>query len=89
MLITDRESIDNAFYSTFQKIYSRQDVDDSSEAIQEFLDSDGDTKPSEYLNSKVLKEGESNCIEGEITPSKLQHTLFYKMNGSVLQRSMD
>ena len=33
MLITDRQSINDEF----QKIYSKQEVDDSSEAIQEFL----------------------------------------------------
>ena len=34
---------------------------------QEFLDSGDDTLPSDYLNSKVLTEEESNKIEGEIT----------------------
>ena len=42
-----------------KKIYSKLDVDDSSEAIQEFLDSGGDTKPSENLKSKALTEKES------------------------------
>ena len=43
--ITDRQGINNEFHQAFQKIYSKQDVEDSSEAIQKFLDSDGDTKP--------------------------------------------
>ena len=47
--ITDRQGINDEFHQAFQNIYSKQDVEDSSEAIQEFLDSGGDTKPSEYL----------------------------------------
>ena len=43
MPITDRQSITNEFHGAFQKIYSKQDVDDSFEAIQEFLESGGDT----------------------------------------------
>merc|ERR1711872_1147534 len=46
MPITDRQGINDEFHQAFQKIYSKQEVDDSSEAIQEFLDSGGDTRPS-------------------------------------------
>ena len=66
----------------FQKIYSKQNVDDSSEAFKKFLDSLGDTKRSEYLKSKVLTDEESNGIESEITISELQYTLFTKVKGS-------
>ena len=82
MPITGHHSINIEFHSANKKIYSKQDVDDSSEAIQEFLDSGGDTKPSESLKSKVLTDEESNGIEGEITLSDLQYTLFTKRNGS-------
>ena len=61
---------------------TKQDVEDSSEAIQEFLDSDGDTKPSEYLKSKALTNEESKSMEGELTLSELNHALFKKMKGS-------
>mgnify|MGYP003336044648 CR=1 FL=1 len=54
MPITDRIGINDEFHQAFQKIYSKQEVEDSSEAIQDFLDSGGDTKPSEYLQSKAL-----------------------------------
>ena len=74
--------INTVFHLAFQKMYSKQDVEDSSEAIQEFLDSDGDTKPSEYLTSKALTNGESNSIEGEITLTELNHALFKTMKGS-------
>ena len=35
--ITDRQGINDEFHQAFQKIYSKQEVEDSSEAIQEFL----------------------------------------------------
>ena len=37
--ITDRQGINDEFHQAFQKIYNKQDVEDSSEAIQKFLDS--------------------------------------------------
>ena len=82
MPITDLQSITNEFHSAFQKNYSKQDVDGSSEAVQEFLDSGGDTKPSKYLKSKILTDEESNGIEGEFSLSELQYALFSKMKGS-------
>ena len=69
------------FHKALQMIYSKQEVEDSSEAIQEFLDSGGETKPSEYLKSKALTDEERNGIEGEITLSELQYALFKKMKG--------
>ena len=53
MPITDRQGINDEFHQAFQKIYSKQEVDDSPEAIQDFQDSGGDNRPSEYLNSKA------------------------------------
>ena len=79
--ITDRQGINNEFHQAFQKIYSKQDVEDSSEAIQELLDSGGDTRSSEYLKSKTLTDEESESIEGEITLTELC-VLFKKMKGS-------
>ena len=63
--ITDCWGINDEFHQAFQKIYSKQDIEDSSEEIQEFLDSGGDTKPLEYLKSKFLTDEESNGIEGD------------------------
>merc|ERR1711872_1075772 len=82
MPITERQGINDEFHQAFQKIYSRQEVDDSSEAIQDFLDSSGDTRPSEYLNSKALTNKESKSMEDEITLTELNHALFKKMKGS-------
>ena len=44
--ITDRQSITDEFHEAFQKIYSKHKVEDNFEAVQEFLDSGGNTKPS-------------------------------------------
>ena len=63
----DSHSINDEFNQAFQQIYSKQEVEDSSEAIQEFLDSGGNTKPSKYLKTKALTNEESKEIEGEIT----------------------
>ena len=64
--IKDHQGINNKFHKAFQKIYSKQDVDDSSEAIQDFLDSGNDTKPSEYLTNRTLTNEKRGKIEGEI-----------------------
>ena len=69
MPIMDCQSINDEFHQAFQKIYSKQEVEDSSEAIQEFLDCGDDTKPWKYVKSKVLTNEESHGIEGEINPS--------------------
>ena len=53
MPITDRKGINDEFHQAFQKIYSKQDVGDSSEVIKEFLESGGDTKPSKLLRGEV------------------------------------
>ena len=82
MPIKDRQGINDEFHQAFQKIYSKQEVEDSPEAIQEFLDSGGDAQPSEYLNSKALTKEESESIDEEITLTKLNHALFKKMKGS-------
>ena len=81
MPITYRQSINDEIHQVLKKIYSTQEFEDNSEAIQEFLDSGGDTKPLEYLKSKALTNKESNGIEGEITLSELQYVLFKKMKG--------
>ena len=54
--ITDRQGINDELHQAFQKIYSKQEVEDIYEAIQEFLDRCGGTKPSEYLKSKALTD---------------------------------
>ena len=41
--IKDCRGINDEFHKAFQKIYAKQVVDDSSEAIQDFLDSGNST----------------------------------------------
>ena len=50
------------FHQAFKQIYKQQNVENNSEAIQEFLETSGDTKQMEYLRSKALTEEESNLI---------------------------
>ena len=72
--------MDDQFHKVFQKIYNKQDVDDSSEAIKECLDSCGDIKPSKYLKSKALiNKKKRKGMKGGITLSKLQYALFKKI----------
>ena len=80
--VTDRQGINEEFYKAFQKIYAKQNVDDSSEAIQDFLRSGNDTLPSEQLANRTLTDEERDKIEGEITFDKMQYALFKKMKGS-------
>ena len=74
--VMDQQGVNEEFHEAFQKINRKRDVDDSSEAIEEFLDSDDD------LNSKVLTEEESNKVKGEIPLDELQYILFMKMKES-------
>ena len=60
----------------------QQDVEDTSEAIWEFLDSGVVTLPSEYLNKRILTEEKSSKIEGKITLEEIQYGLFTKMRDS-------
>ena len=82
MPVTDRQGINDEFQQVFQKVYSKQDIEDSLGVIQEFVNSSGDTMPLEYLKSKALTNQESESIEGEITLNEVNYTLFKKMKGS-------
>ena len=75
--IKDRQGINDEFPRAFQKIYAKQEnVDDSTEAIQDFLDSGNDTRPSEYITNIALSDAERDKIEGEITLGELEYLLF-------------
>ena len=81
--IKDRQGINDEFHRAFQKIYARQEtVDDSTEAIQDFLNSGNDTLPSEYISNIALSDAERDRAEGEITMQELEYALFKKMKGS-------
>ena len=53
-------------------------MDDSSEVIQDFLDSGNGTRQSEYITNIALSEAERDKIEGEITLGELEYLLFKK-----------
>ena len=53
--IKDRQGINDEFHRASQKIYAKQEnVDDSAEAIQDFLNSGNDTMPSVYISNIAL-----------------------------------
>ena len=71
--IKDRQGINDEFHRAFQKIYARQEnVDDSTEAIQDFLNSGDDTLPSAYISNIALSDAERDRAEGEITMQELE-----------------
>ena len=79
----DRQGINDEFHRAFQKIYAKQEnVDDSTEAIQDFLNSGDDTLPSAYISNIALSDAERDRAEGEITMQELDNSLFKKMKGS-------
>ena len=81
--IKDRQGINDEFHRAFQKIYAKQEnVDDSTEAIQDFLNSGDDTLPSAYISNIALSDAERDRAEGEITMQELEYSLFKKMKGS-------
>ena len=82
-----RQGINDEFHRVFQKIYAKQEnVDDSTEAIQEFLDSGNDTRPSEYITNIALSDAERDKIEGEITIGELEYSLFKQERNYVPKR---
>ena len=65
--IKEYQGINDEFHKAFKKIHAKQDVEDSSEVIQDFLDYSNDTKPSEYLSNRTLTDEEGDKIERAIT----------------------
>ena len=74
--ITDHQEKNEEFHKAFQIIYAKHDVDDNSEAIQDFLDSGNNSRSSEYLSNRTLTDEERDEIEGEITLDEMQYVLF-------------
>ena len=77
--IKDHQGITDEIHKAFQKIYAKQEnVDDSTEAIQDFLGSGNDTEPSEHIINIALSDAERDKIEGEITLKEMEYSLFKK-----------
>ena len=67
--------ISSSKIQVLQKTYNKQDVDNSSEAIQDFLDNGGDIKPSEYPKSKALNNEERKGMDSKMTLCKLEYAI--------------
>ena len=80
--VTDRQGIIEDFYKAYQKTYAKQNVDDRSEDMQDFLGSGNDTMPSEHIINLALSDVERDKAEGEITLEEMPYSLFKKMKGS-------
>ena len=80
------KGINDEFHRAFPKNYAKQEnVDDSTEAIQDFLNSGDDTLPSAYISNIALSDAERDRAEGEITMVELEYSLFKKNKGSRIQ----
>ena len=81
--IKDSQGSNDEFHRDFQKFYAKEENDDdSTEAIQDFLNSGDDTLPSAYISNIALSDAERDRAEGEITMEELEYLLFKKMKGS-------
>ena len=80
--LTDGLSIRGKVASDFQKIYKRQDgINSSSEDMENFLNSDGDSLPLVHLKIRRLPDHHAKDLEGEISEEELKYCLFHKMKG--------
>ena len=70
--VTDRQGINEKLHKAFQKNYAKQKINDSSEAVQDFLGIGKDTMPSEQLTIRTLTDEERDKIDGEIMLDEMQ-----------------
>ena len=81
--ITDTKQIRTELHTTFQDIYKLQaNLDTSTNALTDFLCSDGDTKPLEELKKRQIPKTLANSMEGMLTIEELTHCLFKVMKGA-------
>ena len=62
------------FRKAFQQIYKKQDVEDNSETIRDFLDSGDDMLPSQWRNQDFFQGGQRISYFPKI--SRFQKPLF-------------
>ena len=68
--------------SDFQKIYKSQDnINSSSDDLDNFLNSDEDSLPMTHLKLRRLPVHQASQLEGKISEEELKHCLFNKMKG--------
>ena len=74
--ITDSTLIQHEMHTTFQKIYQKQDeLNTTSDALPNFLNSDNDTEPLAELNRRRLTPDMAHSMEGLLTLDELTHSL--------------
>ena len=66
----------------YQSIFNKQDVLEGSEAITNFLTSQGNTEPLLELNRRKLSDAKRDSLEGQITLEELTSALHEDMKGS-------
>ena len=81
--LTDTKQIRRELHTAFQDIYKIQtNLDTTQNALTDFLNSDGDTKPLEELEKRKIPKKLANTMEGMLTTEELTHCLFNVMNGA-------
>ena len=69
-------------HSTFRDIYKLQEnLNLAPTALQDYLNSDGDTEPMNELNKRKIQKQDSLNMEGLLTTEELTHALFKVMKG--------
>ena len=80
--LTDGLCIRETVAHDFQKIYKAQEnIKSSSQDLDDFLNSDGDTRPRTHMTIRRLPDYQSRQLEGEITEEELKVCLFKNMKG--------
>ena len=72
-----------------QDIFRKQDILEGPFVIENFLTSQGDTKPLLELNRRKLNNEQRDSLEGQITLDELTRSLFEDMKGSQHPELMD
>ena len=70
----------------YQDIFWKQDILEGPSSIENFLNSQGDSRPLLELNRRKLTNDQRNSLEGQITLDELTRSLFEDMKGSLAPR---
>ena len=77
--ITDPTKIREKMASIFQNIFNKQQVDNSSESIKNFLTVDNDEEPYEELKRRALPDNTKKEMEGDLKDIELNKALMEDM----------
>ena len=79
--VTDPIKVRDEMKNFYQSIFNKQEVLEGSEAITNFLTSQGDTEPLLELNRRKLSDAQRDSLEGQITLEELTSALQEDMKG--------